>query len=139
MQAKSSAGSITIEGDLVSISRASLPGLAEAAKTVSIVNLIGLDLRQATAMEPGYIRLIYPGASVGVAGKLRLYDPDTVMFNIEHQEGMLDVHDALMTRIAGIPFVTTRRSAPARSSAATVASLIGATIGLGLLAWWVLG
>jgi hypothetical protein len=137
MQAKGSAGSITIDGDLVSIGRTSLPGLAAAVRTVAITDLVGLDLRQATALEPGYIRLIYPGASAGIAGKLRLYDPDTVMFNIEHQEGMLDVHDALMSRISGTPFVTKRRSAPASSSAATVMSLIGAIVGLALLAWWV--
>ena len=139
MRAKGAAGFIAIEGDLVRIGRASLPGLEEAVRTVAIADLVGLDLRQATALEPGYIRLIYAGASAGVAGKLRLYDPDTVMFNIEHQEGMLDVHDALMSRISGKRFVTTRRSAPERSTAATVASLIGAVIGLALLAWWVFG
>jgi hypothetical protein len=139
MQAKSSVGAITIDGDLVSISRTAIPGLAQATRTVAIVDLVGVDLRQATALEPGYIRLIYPGASAGVAGKLRLYDPDTIMFNVEHQEGMLNVHDVLMTRISGNPFVTPRRSPPERSTAATLASLIGATIGLGLLAWWVLG
>lgn len=139
MQAKGSAGFITIDGDLVSIGRKSLPGLAEAVRTVAIADLVGLDLRQATALEPGYIRLIYPGSSAGVAGRLRLYDPDTVMFNIEHQEGMLDAHDALMSRISGTPFVTKRRPAPTRSSPATVASLIGAIVGLALMAWWVFG
>lgn len=136
MQAKGSAGAITIDGDLVSITRASLPGMAEAVRAVAIADLTGLGLRQATALEAGYIQLVYPGASAGVAGKLRLYDPDTIMFNIEHQEGMLDLHDALMTRITGKTFVTERRSAPARSSAAVVASLIGAFAGLGLLGWW---
>jgi hypothetical protein len=137
MQANSSAGFITIDGDLVSIGRMSLRGLSEAVRTVAIGDLVGLDLRQATAFEPGYIRLIYPGASAGVAGKLRLYDPDTIMFNIEHQEGMLDVHDALMSRISGAPFVTKRRPATPGSSLAAVASLIGAVVGLGLMAWWI--
>ncbi len=139
MRANGAAGFIAIEGDLVSIGRASLPGLAADVRTVAIADLVGLDLRKATALESGYIRLIYAGASGGIAGKLRLYDPDTVMFNIEHQEGMLDVHDALMSKISGKPFVTTRSSVSERSSAAAVASLIGAGIGLALLAWWAFG
>jgi hypothetical protein len=137
MQAKSSAGSITIEGDLVSFSRASLPGLVGPVRSVAISDLVGLDLRQATAFEPGYVRLIYSGASAGLAGQLRLYDPDTIMFGIEHQDNFLAMHDALMTMIGGKPFVTPRQPIPARSSLKVLASLIGAVTGFSLLGWWI--
>lgn len=138
MQARSAAGSITIKGGLVSISRASLPGLSPPVRTVAITDLVGLELRQASAFEPGYIRLIYPGAESGLAAKVRIYDPDTIMFNIEHQQDMLEAHDALMTMIRGAPYITPQPKPTQLSGLAIIILITGILVGVGLLAGWIL-
>lgn len=139
MQARTSFGSIRIDSSLVTIERRSLPGLAGDVRSVALSALTGVDMRNATMWEPGHLRLVYPGASPGIAGKMRLYDPDTIMFNAEHQDTMLDVYDALMTIISGEPHVTARPQSPAIPPVSRAAIIIGillvaAAIALGLLA-----
>ncbi len=139
MQARTSFGSITVDSSLVTIERRSLPGLSGDVRSVALSALTGVDMRNATMWEPGHLRLVYPGASPGIAGKMRLYDPDTIMFNAEHQEPMLDVYDALMTIISGQPHKSARPRSPSSSPASRAAIIVGillvaATVWLCLLA-----
>lgn len=98
MRATGAAGAIDVNDGVITLTRAGFLGAAAETRTVLLAHVRSVEWRAASAIEPGFLRVLTDGEA---PGKFLSQDRTAVGFRKDQEEEFIVVYESLHQQVYG--------------------------------------